>query len=299
VWWVRKISRVHWSSGFICDLHRITQEVWRLCNTTVFQRFVEIVTSAVVITQQTVLVVGFTGDMQVSYSYCAYVGSVRNCPVFVETVHRFLHDINKSVQGLAKGFIGVIFKCHIRNLHVYWFVRYCPKFWGDSRAGGNNSTEDLGKGFIWEILKCHIHNVHLSVIYTLLSMSWGDYSGDLSKVVITRGRTGKMVCTKEVFVCSQDARANKHTHTHTLSLSLSQTHTHTHTHRYTCMHTYIHTHIYIYILILLSSGCILYFKSPWWMCMTCDMLREERLELQILFYEILDLYGNVHRLILV
>jgi hypothetical protein len=44
---------------------------------------------------------------------------VEHCALFVETVHRFLGDVNNSVRGLVNGFLGDTFKCRIRRVHVY------------------------------------------------------------------------------------------------------------------------------------------------------------------------------------
>jgi len=54
----------------------------------------------------------------------------------------------------------------------------------------------------------------LSVVYILFYKLWGDYGTDLSKVLITQGRTGKMVCMKEVFLMFiEGSRAHTNTHT--------------------------------------------------------------------------------------
>jgi hypothetical protein len=54
----------------------------------------------------------------------------------------------------------------------------------------------------------------LSFVYALFCKSLGDYRADLSKVVITQGRTGKMVCMKDVFrIFIEGPRAHTHTHT--------------------------------------------------------------------------------------
>jgi hypothetical protein len=65
----------------------------------------------------------------------------------------------------------------------------------------------------------------LSVVYILFCKSWGDYRADLSKVVITQGRTRKMACAKEVFLMLiEGPRAHTHTYTHIGTHASKDTH---------------------------------------------------------------------------
>jgi hypothetical protein len=75
--------------------------------------------SAVEITQPMVLVVGFTRDRHASVIFILCICGI--CKVLssvCEDCTWFLQDINNSVQGLVKGFLGDTFKCHVGTVHM-------------------------------------------------------------------------------------------------------------------------------------------------------------------------------------
>jgi len=135
---------------------------------------------------------------------------VRYGAVLVESVHRFLHDVNNSVQGLGKSRLRDTFKCRIRSVHANWFIWYWAKCWRDCIAVKH-----------WQFVeRVYMRNIQvscsyctLSFVYILFCKSRGDYRADLSKVVIKQGRTVKMVCMKEVFMFIEGPRAHTHTYT--------------------------------------------------------------------------------------